>query len=126
MELRLDRAGARRTPAECRTVLDRAQVTHPLLSDPVLLEKRARLFKALGDPTRLRILALLSVGGLCLCEIGDALQEAESTLVHHLRMLEEGGLLSVHREGKFTYFRANREVLERHRALLGFDQVNST
>jgi len=126
MELHLDRAGARRTPAECRTALEAAQLTHPLLGDPILLKKRARLFKALGDPTRLRILALLSGGELCLCEIADALQEAESTLVHHLRMLAEGGMISVQREGKFTYFRANLAVLEQHRVLLVPGQTSET
>ena len=68
-----------------------AQSALPVLDDPAVLERRARLFKALGDTTRLRILGLLSEREMCLCEIVDALQGAESTLTHHLRMLLEGG-----------------------------------
>lgn len=117
MQLRIDRTGARCTAAECQAVLKTAQAAHPLLSDPVLLEQRAKLFKALGDPTRLKILALLSQQELCLCELADALQGAESTLVHHLRMLEQGGLIVPRRAGKFTYFRLNPEMLEQHRVL---------
>jgi DNA-binding transcriptional ArsR family regulator len=113
----MDRAGARCTLIECQATLDEALAAHPLLSKPDLLENRARLFKALGDPTRLRILGLLSVRELCLCELVDALQVAESTLVHHLRMLEEGGLLTSRRDGKFTYFRGNAGLVARHRAL---------
>ena len=116
-DLHADRAGARCTSSDCRATLASAQVAHPLAADPAALQRRARLFRALADPTRLRVLALLNVRELCLCELVDALGAAESTLVHHLRMLEEGGLVSARREGKFTYFRANAGVWERYRPL---------
>jgi DNA-binding transcriptional ArsR family regulator len=115
--LHADRAGARCTPSDCRAILAAAQAAHPLVADPATLARRSRVFRALADPTRLRILALLLVRELCLCEIVDALQAAESTLVHHLRMLEEGEMVAARREGKFTYFRAVPDTLQRHRPL---------
>lgn len=117
IDLHVDRTGARCAPSDCRAVLVAAQAAHPLTADPALLERRARAFRALADPTRLRILALLMVRELCLCEIVDALQTAESTLVHHLRMLEEGEMIAARREGKFTYFRAIPPALAQYRPL---------
>lgn len=116
-DLQADRAGARCTTADCRAILAAAETANPLAADPDLLARRSKVFRALGDPTRLRILALLNIGDLCLCELVDALQAAESTLVHHLRVLEQGGLITVRREGKFTYFRANTMLWERYRPL---------
>ena len=116
-DLHADRAGARCTASDCRAILAAAQAAHPLAADPAAVRRRARVFRALADPTRLRILALLSVRELCLCELVDALEAAESTLVHHLRVLEEGGLVSARREGKFTYFRADAALWERYRPL---------
>ena len=116
-DLHADRAGARCTSSDCRAVLAVAQAAYPLAADPAAVKHRARVFRALADPTRLRVLALLDVRELCLCELVDALGAAESTLVHHLRMLEEGGLVSARREGKFTYFRASADLWERYRPL---------
>ena len=117
MILRINRAGARCSPEDCRAAMEAAQSALPVLDDPADLERRARLFKALGDTTRLRILGLLSGREMCLCEIVDALQGAESTLTHHLRMLLESGLISMRREGKFTYFRLNPAQIQQHRVL---------
>ena len=116
-DLHADRAGARCTTSDCRAILSTAEAANPLAADPARLARRAKVFRALGDPTRLRVLALLNVRELCLCEMVDALGVAESTLVHHLRVLEEGGLVSARREGKFTYFRANADLWERYRPL---------
>jgi DNA-binding transcriptional ArsR family regulator len=116
-DLHVDRAGARCSTSDCRAILAAAEAANPLAADPELVARRAKVFRALGDPTRLRVLALLNVCDLCLCELVDALQAAESTLVHHLRVLEQGGLITVRREGKFTYFRANAVRWERYRPL---------
>ena len=116
-DIHADRAGARCTASDCRGILAAARAAHPVAGDPAAVRRRARVFRALADPTRLQVLALLSVRELCLCELVDALGAAESTLVHHLRVLEEGGLVSARREGKFTYFRANADLWERYRPL---------
>ncbi|MEM5867566.1 MAG: metalloregulator ArsR/SmtB family transcription factor, partial [Candidatus Aenigmatarchaeota archaeon] len=56
-----------------------------------LAEKRSRFFKALADPTRLRILKLLEVREMCVCEIMIALGLTQPTTSHHLGIMENVG-----------------------------------
>jgi DNA-binding transcriptional ArsR family regulator len=106
---------AKCTTEECRLIAKTAKTYHMILSDEELIAKRARLFQALGNETRLRILGLLSVQEMCTCDIVEALEAAASTISHHLRMLEDGGLISSRRVGKFTLYSIYAEVLKRHR-----------
>lgn len=103
------------TPQECRHIAKQAAEAHPLLTDETLLHERARTFQALGNETRLRILATLSVQELCACDIVAALGGAAATVAFHLRMLEDAGLISSRQTGKFTLYRLNRELLSEHR-----------
>jgi len=80
-----------------------------------LIAQRARLFQALGNETRLHILGLLSVQDMCVCDIVEALGGSASTIAHHLWMLEEAGLITCRREGKFTIYSLNEEPLVRFR-----------
>ena len=105
------------SPDECREVARRASGIHPVLSDPKLIAKRAQLFQALGNETRLKILGLLSVHELCTCDIAAALEVAASTLAHHLWMLQEAELISARQEGKFTFYSLHADALKRHRVL---------
>jgi ArsR family transcriptional regulator len=66
---------------------------------------RSRFFKALGDNNRLRILALLGVREMCVCEVMIALGLTQPTASHHLRILENAGLVSSRREGKWVFYR---------------------
>jgi ArsR family transcriptional regulator len=68
-------------------------------------------FKALSDPTRLRIVhLLLSSGGvsLCVCEFVDALEEPQYNVSKHLRVLKHAGLLNEVREGRWVYYSLHR------------------
>lgn len=76
-----------------------------------LLTQKAELFKALGDETRLKIIGILAVRDSCMCEIVDALNGANSTISHHLKLLERGGVITSRKEGKFTVFQLNKAVL---------------
>jgi ArsR family transcriptional regulator, arsenate/arsenite/antimonite-responsive transcriptional repressor len=69
------------------------------------------VFKAASDPTRIRILRLLAVTNeeACLCELVDSLQESESNVSRHLKILRQSGLLSAVREGRWIYHRLVRE-----------------
>lgn len=67
-------------------------------------EKRSRVFKALADPTRLRILKLLEVREMCVCEIMIALGLTQPTASHHLGILENAGLVKSRKEGKWVYY----------------------
>ena len=63
------------------------------------------LFKALADATRLRILALLDGGEICVCEIHDALKLPQSTVSRHLAYLRRAGLVETRREGLWIHYR---------------------
>jgi ArsR family transcriptional regulator len=65
----------------------------------------SRFFKALGDEMRLRIVALLSHGELCVCHIEEALGLSQSNVSHHLSVLRNAGIVEPHRNGKWVYYR---------------------
>jgi ArsR family transcriptional regulator len=60
--------------------------------------------KAFADPNRVRVLAALREGELCVCELADALELTQSTLSTHLQVLREGGLVQSRRQGKWIYY----------------------
>jgi len=66
--------------------------------------KGGRFFKALADDTRLRILRLLQVREMCVCEIMVALDLTQSTASHHLGILENAGLVRDRKEGKWVFY----------------------
>ena len=74
--------------------------------------RTARWFHALSDETRLEIVAMLSHGERCVCELQSALHAAQSRLSFHLRTLKEAGLVSDRREGRWVYYGLRREALE--------------
>lgn len=67
-------------------------------------------FRALGDPTRLRIVRLLEGGSRCVCEIQRDLPDvAPNLLSHHLRVLREAGLVSAHKRGRWVDYALRAE-----------------
>src|ERR1700754_3805089 len=77
-----------------------------MLSSANALDVRplTRLFRALGDETRLRIVALLSHGELCVCHLEAALDLNQSTASRHLRILKAAGIVDSRREGTWVYY----------------------
>ncbi len=69
------------------------------------MKKTAQLFKALSDETRLRILALLSRGERCVCELMAALDLPQSTVSRHLSYLKNAGWIDDRRQGVWMYYR---------------------
>lgn len=65
----------------------------------------SRLFKALGDETRLRIVALLSHGELCVCHIEAALDLTQSNTSRQLGVLKNAGVVEPRRDGNWVYYR---------------------
>ena len=63
------------------------------------------LFKALADATRLRILALLVAGEVCVCEIHGALKLPQPTVSRHLAYLRRSGLVETRRDGLWIHYR---------------------
>lgn len=70
----------------------------------------SELFRALADPTRIRILRLLADTGeeACLCELVDSLREPQYKLSRHVKILRHAGLLSAERDGRWVYHRLVR------------------
>jgi ArsR family transcriptional regulator len=65
----------------------------------------ARLFQALGDPTRLRILALLLTGEVCVCDIHESLKMPQPKVSRHLAYLRKAGLVETRRAGLWVHYR---------------------
>jgi ArsR family transcriptional regulator, arsenate/arsenite/antimonite-responsive transcriptional repressor len=81
-------------------------------------EETARLFHALSDPTRLRIVELLRHGERCVCDLTEAAAAAQSRLSFHLRVLKDAGLVSDRREGRWIYYEIRRDALDTLGAVL--------
>ena len=69
----------------------------------------SRLFKALGDETRLRIVALLSHGELCVCHLHEALGLSQPNVSRHLSILRASGIVEDRRDGKWIHYRLRRQ-----------------
>lgn len=69
--------------------------------------------KGIGDPTRLRILALLvKFGSLCVCELGDALEVAQSSLSTHLQTLRSTGLVITEKNHRWIEYAVDPKWLD--------------
>lgn len=71
-----------------------------------------RLFKALGQSTRLRIVKLLSIRPFCVCELETVLGMNQPAISQHLRVLREAGLVMEKREGLWTFYALDRKRLD--------------
>lgn len=72
----------------------------------------AAVFHALSDPTRLGIVERLRSGERCVCDLMDDLDAAQSRLSFHLKVLRDSGLVQSRREGRWSYYWLNPELLE--------------
>ncbi|MFD9438426.1 ArsR/SmtB family transcription factor [Streptomyces sp. NPDC060006] len=88
----------------------------PLAERPFTAEEAettARMFKALGDPVRLRLFSLVAShegGEACVCDISDV-GVSQPTVSHHLKKLREAGLLTSERRGTWVYYRVEPSVV---------------
>ena len=82
--------------------VSRAQRALPADPQVVLL---GEFFKALGDPTRLRILLALLTGELCVCDLSVTLGMSVSAVSHQLGVLRRARLVANRRDGKIVYYR---------------------
>ncbi len=72
-----------------------------------MLEDKTKIFKALSDPNRLRIIKALQTKVLCVCEIRELLQLANSTVSQHLSILKEEGFIIEEKSGKWVNYSIN-------------------
>jgi ArsR family transcriptional regulator len=81
----------------------------------------ALVFKALGDPVRLRLVSLIGArqgGEVCVCDLTAAFDLTQPTISHHLKVLKEAGIIESERRGTWVYYRLVPAALERMAALL--------
>jgi ArsR family transcriptional regulator, arsenate/arsenite/antimonite-responsive transcriptional repressor len=74
------------------------------------VEATLRLFRALGDETRMRLLEQLRAGEQCVCDLTDELEASQSRLSFHLKTLKDAGLVTDRREGRWIYYAINPEA----------------
>ncbi|MFO7524681.1 MAG: metalloregulator ArsR/SmtB family transcription factor [Ignavibacteriaceae bacterium] len=72
-----------------------------------MIEEKTKFFKTLSDPNRLRILKMLQIKPLCVCEITDVLQLATSTVSKHLSILKGTGFIIEEKDGKWVNYMIN-------------------
>jgi ArsR family transcriptional regulator len=82
----------------------------------------ARVFKALGDPARVRLLSMISAAsdeGACVCDLIAPLGLAQPTVSHHLKVLLDAGLLERERRGSWAFYRLRRDAVAAIASALG-------
>ncbi|MDV6979863.1 ArsR/SmtB family transcription factor [Mycobacterium intracellulare] len=79
------------------------------------------MFKALGDPARLRLVSLIAShpgGEACVCDISGTIDLSQPTISHHLKVLRSAGLLDSERRGTWVYYRVIPAALQQLSAIL--------
>ncbi|WNZ07778.1 metalloregulator ArsR/SmtB family transcription factor [Streptomyces sp. 11x1] len=82
----------------------------------------AKIFKALGDPVRPRLMSMIASRGeggeVCVCELTPAFDLSQPTISHHLKLLRQAGLIDCERRGTWVYYWVLPNVLDRLAAFL--------
>ena len=78
-------------------------------------EATADLFKALGDPARVRIMNVLATndGPVCVCNLVEPLGLSQPTVSHHMKKLVDAGLVEREQRGKWAFFSLKRDAVEK-------------
>jgi ArsR family transcriptional regulator len=110
-----------RVPTQLTAVLGCCE---PLAREPLSAEQSvelSRVFKAMGDPVRLRLLSLIASnagGEACVCDLTDVFDLSGPTISHHLKVLREAGLITGERRGTWVYYRVRPDLLAQVSAVL--------
>jgi ArsR family transcriptional regulator len=109
------------SPAECCTALAATGMSE---GDA---ETTAEVFKALGDPTRIRIVNLLAnaPGPACVCDLTDEVELSQPTVSFHLKKLVSAGLLEREQRGVWAFYSVNREALGRLATIFTMEEVSA-
>ena len=88
------------------------RITSTLTADDA--ERVARVFKAIGDPTRVMLLSLIAAspgGEACICDLTAPVALSQGTVSHHMKLLADAGLVTREQRGKWAYFALNDGAL---------------
>ena len=91
-------------PEEAETYREKLEELAREAIDETRVKAKSRIFKALGDDTRLRMLYLLKARELCVCEIMAALCLTQPTASHHLNILENAGVIKERKDGRWVFY----------------------
>ena len=89
------------------------------LAAPTLTDEEAtataELFKALGDPARVRLVNLLATSGgaVCMCDLIEPVGLSQPTVSHHMKKLVDAGLVEREQRGKWAFFTLKRDAVEK-------------
>ena len=101
-----------------RDIFRKHLITHHSITSKQIMEAD-QFFKALCDPTRMRMLVLLSrEGELCVCELTHALDEIQPKISRHLAQLRELAVVLDRRQGQWIYYRLNPDLPDWARTVL--------
>lgn len=80
------------------------------------VKQAVKVYKALGEPTRIKIAMMLTEEqNMCCSDIGNKLESvAGSTLSHHLKQLTDCGLLTLRKDGTYIYYSVNKEMARKY------------
>lgn len=77
-----------------------------------MLKDIEKVFKALGQPTRLKIVMLIANQTLCVCELEYILNLTQPAISQHMRVLKEADLVTENKEGQWVFYSLNKEKLK--------------
>lgn len=97
----------------CSDQIKKLKETLDKLPEDKELQRISERFKAISDPTRLKILYLLQDGELCVCEIINVLEKPQSTISHHLNVLKNAGFIEGRKAGVWIHYKLiNPEIVD--------------
>jgi len=104
-----------------------AQCCVPIAADDMTSDEAATiaaLFKALGDPHRVRIVNLLATAreAVCVCDLTEFLGLSQPTVSHHMRKLVDAGLLTREQRGVWAYYSLRHDAIRRLGEVLRFGE----
>lgn len=90
---------------------DRVKRARRALAGDRALERVTRTFRALGDPTRAKVVLALSIEELCVGDLARLLQTSSSVISHQLRVLRDLGLVRCRRQGRASYYTLDNNLV---------------
>jgi len=89
-------------------------------------EQLARVFKALGDPTRVRLISLIAAADgaqACICDLTGPVGLSQPTVSHHMKLLAEAGLVAREQRGKWAYYGLVADAFDALRQAVSFERI---
>ncbi|MBU0543762.1 MAG: metalloregulator ArsR/SmtB family transcription factor [Proteobacteria bacterium] len=92
--------------------IDKVRIAAESIPESHIVDSLVEIFKALSDPTRLKIVIALSTCELCVCDIAAVCNISESAVSHHLKTLRMLKIVQFRKEGKIVYYRLDDEHVD--------------